>query len=176
MSDEIQEAKERLQRLEQRKMPLDWVKVTMGQCEKNPQLIIDMLKASNGDVEKLATQLSATTTRRDSKERTLMYALLILNKPENLAFRQQWDALITAYKQAKIAMAERTAFEWIGSYEPPDEKVTVQTAVAFMRLWMGEHINAQNTLGRIKAAETPPAGYSEDTAGSILGQLQKEDS
>ena len=146
---------------------------SLHQCKKNPQLIIETLQSADGDVEEYVNQFRASDHK--SKITVLTNTFLILNSLGNEALKAQWDALIAAYKAAKVSIAERAAFHWIGNYTPPTGKVKVpmNTAVMYMRTWMGEHMSSETTKGRVKAMEPPPP--RDNAASAILSQLQSED-
>ena len=148
---------------------------TLHQCEKNPRMLIDMLQMADGDIEEFVKQFHSS----DHKARMtiLMGSLLILNKPQHAALKMEWDALLSAYKQAKVIVAEREAFNWIGNYHPPtgkNNKVTLSVATAFMRLWLGEHLTSETTKGRRKGA-LHPEGETEYSASRIYDQLREEE-
>lgn len=142
---------------------------SLHQAKKYPQMVVDVLLQCDGDIEEYIKQFYATDHK--SKMTILTNTFLILDKPGNEKLREQWDAIIAAYKQSKVAMAERAALEWIGNYAPPSAtaKVPMAVAISFMRTWLGEHISSETTRGRQKGMERPSkaAGVSD-----IMKQLQ----
>jgi hypothetical protein len=150
---------------------------TLHQCEKNPQTFVDILKQCDGDVEEYLTQFRAV--EHIARMKILTTTLLTLNRTEHSKLKAEWDALIDAYKQAKIALAERAAFQWIGNYNPPginnpNAKITLQAAAVYMRMWLGEHMSSETTKGRRKGAETPTA-ETDAAASRIVDELMEAD-
>ena len=150
---------------------------TLHQCEKNPAIFVEILRRCDGDIDEYLRQFRAD--EHPAKMTILTTTLLSLNKPENSKLKGEWDALVDAYKQAKVALAERAAFNWIGSYAPPApsntrSKVTLPIATAYMRLWLGEHMSSETTKGRRKGAETPSAEI-DSAASRIVDELMEDE-
>ena len=144
-------------------------------AEDDAQILIDILKECDGDVDLFARQFNATT--HESKLKCLQKTLMILSKSENAGLKLDWDENIAAYKQAKLLLAQRTAFNWIGEYQPPKgtkkEPVTIPQASSYIGLWTKEYTAGESVKGR-KAANEVPEGKTNMAAAETMRQLKEK--
>lgn len=162
-------------------MPEDEILLrSIAQVEKKPELLVEMLCIADGNLDKFVKQFS--TFRRASKIGIMLRVMLVLNKPENAKVKADFEGVVEAFKQAKIMVAEQTAMNWIADYEPPKpteknkEPVALSQAIAYMRVFMGEHVSQQSTKGRLKAAEMPTTtAMTAETAGKAIQDTLEDD-
>jgi hypothetical protein len=140
----------------------------------DPSLLVEILASCDGDVDLFAQQFAATDHK--SKLKVLQKALMVLNHPDNLVHKVVWDENIAAYKAAKTALAQRTAFEWIGNYRPPKntakKPIAMATATQYMKAWLGEHMAAESTRGRRAGSEIAPV--VDKSSDSTLKQMEAQ--
>lgn len=149
------------------------LKLSVSHLELEPQIILDTLIACDGDIDLYVKQFSATT--HEAKLTILQKTFCILNKPEHCQRRLMWDDQIAAYKQAKISLAEREAFNWIGEYKPPkstkDEPVPMNQANSFIRTWMGAYQENEKAKGRASGVDVS-SGKIDQAAEETLKQME----
>lgn len=154
-------------------------KVGLGLIANDPKAVVDALELCAGNVEEFAKQFMGDSYK--DRMKVLMETMMLLNKPENSEHKRRWYALIAAFKEAKVLMAENAAFEFIAKYNPAKtnegkpRNVSPAQYATICNLWMKEQTNAAATKGRRKGAK-PEEDHDETRAlGGILGTMQEED-
>ena len=149
------------------------------ECEKNPQLIIDILKSVDGDIDAFIKQFN--TRSPDTKITVLIKALVVLGRKGNEEQLEEWNELIAAFNAAKYMLAENAAVKFVGDYEPPKgqnkKAVKISDFVSFSRLWMAQHLEKEKMKGRKAGNAVPDAPKEAEGGGapaSILAGLKGE--
>lgn len=137
------------------------------QYEIEPRKIISVLQGCHGDIQEYLRHFY----NYDQME-ALSRTFAVLNKKENNIYRNQWNALVEAYEQAKISLTKRKALEIIAKYEPAED-MDISKYTSYTKLWLGSHHAAESTRAkRLAGLEDAPSDAMERE--SILQELEEE--
>jgi len=156
--------------------------VKMGEAERQPSLIVSILKQCNGDVDLYCKQF--TTRNHTSNVEVMIKTLQILDKAENHEFKQQWNSLIDAFKQAKLLMAQNKAIHAIANYNYPKTKagrkstqMTQDAVIKLTTFWYKGWTKEEEVRGKKRGDKMPTTAEEEvtDPLDAALADMQSED-
>lgn len=155
--------------------------VRLGAAEENPAIIIETLRRCNGDVDKYCQQF--TTRAHVANIEVMMLTMLVLDKPENAPFKAQWDALIEAFRKAKLLVAQNKACNAIANFNYPRTKagrkstqMTQDTVMKLTRFWYSDNTPTAEPPppkvdGRRKVEQPEPAPAPTTPAPIVVDPL-----
>jgi hypothetical protein len=140
----------------------------------NPAGLVEILQSVDGDVEHYCEQFKAST--HVSGLNILTRSLILLRQPGNEEHLAKFEALIAAWKHAKVMLAEHKAMAYIADFQLPSKgdisKGDISAYSQFSRLWLTHHLQAE--VQRRKAKGKAAGIETTDPYASLLEGLKDE--